>query len=194
MASELAVELRAGTHEVAQAALGLQLDLQRGDVVVLGVVQLPQQHRVHDLRDGLGGAAHGAIHLYVEHKHLGIQAAVDVGEQVADRLYLAILGVLLLQLADEELAGGLILHLGVGQDIAQVLGKGRFAGAEEARDPDPHALGGLAGPVGDGLEQLAVLAFDAVGGDVLGDLAIDRRLILLVDFDDLFDLLREVAG
>ena len=38
-----------------------------------------------------------------------------------------------------------------------------------------------------------VLVPDAVGGDVLGDLGVDRLLVGLVDLDDLLDLPVEVA-
>ena len=82
----------------------------------------------------------------------------------------------------------------IGQDVAQVLGKGGLAGAEKARDPDADALGGVAGRVGDGLQDLHVLLLDAVGGHVLGDLVVDGLLVLLVELDDLFDRFGKIAG
>ena len=51
---------------------------------------------------------------------------------------------------------------------------------------------GSDGRLGDGLEQFVVLVPDAVGGDVLGDLGVDRLLVGLIDLDDLLDLAAEV--
>ena len=93
----------------------------------------------------------------------------------------------ILQLPDEEPASWVAHHWAVGDDIAQVLGEGRLAGAEKARDPGAHALGRVARCVGDGLQDLHILAFDPVGGHVLSDLGVDSLLVLLVELDDLFD-------
>ena len=60
---------------------------------------------------------------------------------------------------------------------------------EEGADTVGMGLG-----VGDGLQDLLVLVLDPVSGDVLGDLGVDGLLVLLVELDDLFDGLREVAG
>ena len=78
------------------------------------------------------------------------------------------------------------------ESIAEVLGERAFARAEEARDPDADALVRVGRGLGDGLEQMGVLVADAVGGDVLGDLGIDRLLVGLIDLDDLFDLAAEI--
>ena len=80
------------------------------------------------------------------------------------------------------------------EGVAEVLGERAFARAEEAGDPDADALVRLGRGLGDGLEQGVVLVPDAVGGDVLGDLGVDRLLVGLVDLDDLLDLPRQVAG
>ena len=74
------------------------------------------------------------------------------------------------------------------EGVAEVLGERTLARAEEARDPDADALVRLGRGLGDRLQQLGVLVPDAVGGDVLGDLGVDRLLVGLIDLDDLLDL------
>ena len=90
-------------HERGQTALCLQLDLQLGHVVILGIVQLAEEHGVHDLGDRFGGAAHGPVHLHVEHDDVGVEALVDETDRVGDAAHQRIGRRLLLQLSDEEL-------------------------------------------------------------------------------------------
>jgi hypothetical protein len=97
-------------------------------------------------------------------------------------------------LLDKESRCRVVQHLAVGDDVAQVLGEGRLAGAEEARDPDAHAFGRVARRVGDGLQDLLILALDPVGRDVFGDLVVDGSLVVLVELDDLLDGLRWFAS
>ena len=85
------------------------------------------------------------------------------------------------------------MHVAVLQGIAEVLGERAFARAEEAGDPDADAFVRVGRGLGDGLEQMGVLVPDAVGGDVLGDLGVDRLLVGLIDLDDLLDLAAEVS-
>src|SRR5262249_4814449 len=49
----LLVQLLAGLDEFIELAFGLQFDLKLGDVEVLGVVQVPQQDDVQELRNPL---------------------------------------------------------------------------------------------------------------------------------------------
>lgn len=190
----IAVHPRNGAHKLAQAPLALQLDLQFGDVVVQGIVQLAQQHGVHDLGHRLGRAADGPVHLHVEHDDLRWEPLVDEVDRVCDARHGGIVRRLCLQLADEELDGRVAQDLTVGEDVAQVLGKRGLAGAEQARGPDTHPLRRVARCIGHRLQNLQLLPLDPVGGDVLGDLAVDGCLVLLVELDDLFDGFREVAG
>lgn len=118
-------------------------------------VQFAQEHRVHDLGDGLGGATDGLVHLHVEHDDVSVEAGVDKVHRVGDALDQRVSRRLLLQLPDKESRCRVVQHLTVGDDVAQVLGKGRLAGTEEARYPDAHALGRVARCVGDGLAQVA---------------------------------------
>jgi hypothetical protein len=180
------VDRLARLDELVELALALKLDLQLGDVEVLGVAQLPEQDRVHQLGDPLGHLPRVPLLGDLEEDDLRRHLQVDQVEQLAD--------LLLADLPLEE--GGEVLaeHPAVLEGVAEVLGERTLARAEEPGDPDPHALGRLGGGLGDGLQELAVLVPDAVGGDVLGDLGVDRRLVGLIDLDDLLDLAAEVTG
>ena len=82
----------AGLNEGSQPALPLQLDLQIGHVVVLGIVQFAQHHGVQDLSHRLGGPTHRLVHLHVKHDDLGVESGVDVVYRFGNALHHRVAG------------------------------------------------------------------------------------------------------
>jgi hypothetical protein len=179
------VEFFAGLDELAEFALGFELDLQFCDVEVLGVVELSQQDGVHQLGNALRHLTGIALFGDLEENDFGGSLSVDEVEQVADTLVLD----LLLEKIGEVLAQECL----VLKREAEVLGEGAFPRPEEARYPDADTFIRIGRGVGDSLEQSVVLLADAVGGDVFGDLVVDGLLVCLIDLDDLLDLTAEVT-
>jgi hypothetical protein len=123
-----AVEFFAGLDELAEFALGFELDLQFCDVEVLGVVELSQQDGVHQLGNALRHLTGIALFGDLEENDFGGSLSVDEVEQVADTLVLD----LLLEKIGEVLAQECL----VLKREAEVLGEGAFPRPEEARYPD----------------------------------------------------------
>ena len=73
------------------------------------------------------------------------------------------------------------------------LGEARFAGAEEARDPDADPLMRLVRGLAVALEDREIVLLDRVGHDVFVDLVAEDLLLDLVDLDDLFDSAADIA-
>jgi hypothetical protein len=178
------VDRLACLDELVELALALQLYLQLGDVEVLGVPQLPKQDRVHQLGDPLGDSAGVPLLGDLEEDDLGGHLQVDQVEQLGDPL--------VADLPLEE--GGEVVadHPPVLEGIAEVLRERAFPRAEEPGHPDADPFVRLGRGLGDGLEELGVLVLDAAGGDVLGDLVVDRLLVGLIDLYDLLDLAVQV--
>lgn len=74
---------------------------------------------------------------------MGVEARDDEVHQVGDTPNQRSAWRLLLQLLDEELRRRVTQHRAIGQDVGQVLGKGRLARPKEARDPDTESIAPL---------------------------------------------------
>jgi hypothetical protein len=62
------VFLPAQPVELVQLLLLFQFDLKFGDVVVFGVVEIPEKNSIHHLGDLFGVGLDGEVHLDVEHE------------------------------------------------------------------------------------------------------------------------------
>jgi hypothetical protein len=139
-----------------------QFDFEFGDVEVFGVAEFPKQDRVDQLGNPLRDFASVPLLGDLEQDDLGWNSCGDRINQVG---HLRTVDLLFEQ-------GSVVLphYFIVLQSIAEVLRKGAFTGAKEARDPDAHAVVRISRGLGDGLQQGGVLLLDAVRGNVLGDL------------------------
>jgi hypothetical protein len=124
--TSLAKQLGAQGDKISQLAFGFELDLQVGDIVIQGVIQLAQQDRVHDLSDRLGRSPDSLIHAHIEHDHMRGDAHIDKLDQIFVLFYQAagIRWILRPHLFNEQLPGRRAQQSLVGQDMPQVLGKG----------------------------------------------------------------------
>ena len=145
---------------------------------------MPEQHAVHE-RGNIRAALAGPVLLDVEHDHFRFHVRVDDVDEVV------YVGVVYPRL--EEIGGSCSEDFFVRQHVAQVLGEGGLARAEEAGDPDSDTLSGFGARLVDRFEEVSVLPAYAVGDDILGDLRVDGVLVRLVDLDDLLDLPVEVS-
>ncbi len=166
--------------ELLQPTVGLEALLQLRNVEIVRIIEAPEQRLVHVQRDGRTlPAADRPVHLHVEHHDLRRNPRRDAVDVVGA------LGIF--QLPLHQFRCRIPEHRRVRQDVAQVLGEGRFTRAEEARQPDPDPLLRVRRPLGDGFQQRPVVLPDRRRGHILRDLGMDHRLVPLGDLDDLLD-------
>jgi len=84
IATVTVMEVVKGLHKLQQSARLQQFLSGLSDVEVLGVVEVTQQHRVHDIGDLLVVIAHGAVHRDIEHQHFSGDALGDEIHQDRD--------------------------------------------------------------------------------------------------------------
>src|SRR5262249_40791109 len=96
----------------------LQLDLQLGDVEVLGIAQLPEQDRVHQLGDPLGDLAGVPLLGDLEEDDLAGELLIDEPEILASSP--------VIELSLEERGEVVAEHSPVLKGVAKVLGERAF--------------------------------------------------------------------
>ena len=166
--------------EVVETALGFQVDLQLGDVDVLGVAEVTDKAPVHDLGHALVGRTDAAVGGDVEDDGVGGDALGDLLQQHLELGAVAAAG-------SKQLGRGRAADVAVGQGQSKDLGKAGLAGAEEPGDPDADALVGVGRRLVEPLQDPQVMVEDGIRDDVFLDLAAEDGVVGLVNLDDLLD-------
>ncbi|OPY57476.1 MAG: hypothetical protein A4E49_00030 [Methanosaeta sp. PtaU1.Bin112] len=115
----------------------------------------------------------------VKHDHLCRQPLVNEIHKFADSS--------VLELILEEVAVSAVQYCRIGQYIAQILGKGRLAGAKETGDPDSYAFMRLGWSFSYCFQERPVVILDPVCSHILRNLRVDCLLIQLVHLNYLFN-------
>ena len=147
------------------------------------------EHAQEDLQDGVAVVLGVGLGVDVEQDHISLPShgAAHVAQQH---------GVAELALEEVERSSGLtgagLCCFHIGEQVRQDFDEVRLAGAEEARHPHAHARddGGVVGVLRGGqvgVEELAQVLGDLLGGHVFVQLLPDAFGIALVGFDDAVD-------
>ena len=145
--------------EASKPPIFFERDLQLGEVEIPGVPEAVQEEPVHDLGQRLVACADATVGGHVEDHGVRGDALVDLLEHNLQSLIASTFG--------QTDRGRFPDHQVIGERKSQELGKGRFARAEESRDPNRDSFMRLVRGGEVTLTDAGEVRTDRAGDDVL---------------------------